>query len=208
MSRDECRWSAHASVIEPCLILFKHLLRTLTESQVKPTVDLRLLLTTVKEGRVSSGFFWRLSDDYIVIQRLKDDVKDAKDSKLSDPFYDSLEGLLSDLKAVTVVCGASSLCFPVSRLISKCRIIGMQKHFLNLYPRQKYRITTRVNLFLLLLIWHYSLKLYATVIANPMDFQTMLKKVKQKTYKSKREFKDDLELIWTNCYTYNASEVR
>jgi transcriptional activator SPT7 len=51
------------------------------------------------------------------------------------------------------------------------------------------------------------LKLYATVIANPMDFQTMLKKVKQKTYKSKREFKDDLELIWTNCYTYNASEV-
>ena len=84
----------------------------------------------------------------------------------------------------------------------------MQKHFLNLYPKQKYRITTRVNLLFLLLIWHYSLKLYSTVIANPMDFQTMLKKVKQKTYKSKREFKDDLELIWTNCYTYNASEVR
>lgn len=41
-------------------------------------------------------------------QRLKDDVKDilkdSKDSKLSDPFYDSLEGLLLDLKAVTVVC--------------------------------------------------------------------------------------------------------
>ena len=48
----------------------------------------------------------------------------------------------------------------------------------------------------------------ATVIANPMDFQTMLRKVKQKTYKSKREFKDDLDLIWANCYTYNASEVR
>lgn len=41
-----------------------------------------------------------------------------------------------------------------------------------------------------------------------MDFQTMLKKVKQKQYKSKREFKDDLELIWSNCYTYNAAEVR
>jgi len=41
-----------------------------------------------------------------------------------------------------------------------------------------------------------------------MDFQTMLKKVKQKHYKSKREFKDDLDLIWANCYTYNASEVR
>jgi transcriptional activator SPT7 len=36
----------------------------------------------------------------------------------------------------------------------------------------------------------------------------MLKKVKQKQYKSKREFKDDLDLIWNNCYTYNATEVR
>ena len=40
-----------------------------------------------------------------------------------------------------------------------------------------------------------------------MDFGTMMKKVKSKQYKSKREFKDDLELIWSNCYTYNA-EVR
>jgi transcriptional activator SPT7 len=40
-----------------------------------------------------------------------------------------------------------------------------------------------------------------------MDFQTMLKKVKQKQYKSKREFKDDLDLIWSNCYMYNATEV-
>lgn len=45
------------------------------------------------------------------------------------------------------------------------------------------------------------------VIANPMDFGTMLKKVKQKQYKSKREFRDDLDLIWSNCFTYNASEV-
>lgn len=45
------------------------------------------------------------------------------------------------------------------------------------------------------------------VISNPMDFGTMMKKVKSKHYKSKREFKDDLELIWSNCYTYNA-EVR
>ena len=40
-----------------------------------------------------------------------------------------------------------------------------------------------------------------------MDLQTMLKKVKQKTYKSKKEFKDDLDLIWSNCFTYNATEV-
>lgn len=46
------------------------------------------------------------------------------------------------------------------------------------------------------------------VIANPMDFSTMLKKVKARQYKSKREFKDDLDLIWSNCFTYNAAEVR
>ena len=34
----------------------------------------------------------------------------------------------------------------------------------------------------------------------------MLKKVKQKAYKSKRDFRDDLELIWSNCYKYNAAE--
>ena len=35
----------------------------------------------------------------------------------------------------------------------------------------------------------------------------MLKKVKAKQYKSKREFKDDLDLIWSNCFTYNATEA-
>ena len=46
------------------------------------------------------------------------------------------------------------------------------------------------------------------VIMHPMDLQTMQKKVKSKQYKSKREFKDDLDLIWSNCFTYNATEVR
>ena len=45
------------------------------------------------------------------------------------------------------------------------------------------------------------------VITTPMDLQTMQKKVKQRHYKSKREFKDDLDLIWSNCYQYNATEV-
>lgn len=45
------------------------------------------------------------------------------------------------------------------------------------------------------------------VISNPMDLQTMLKKVKAKQYKSKREFQDDLDLIWSNCFTYNATEA-
>ena len=46
-----------------------------------------------------------------------------------------------------------------------------------------------------------------SVITNPMDLQTMLKKVKQRHYKFKKEFKDDLDLIWSNCFTYNATEV-
>ncbi|KAI0785736.1 hypothetical protein C8Q75DRAFT_881942 [Abortiporus biennis] len=46
---------------------------------------------------------------------------------------------------------------------------------------------------------------YHTIIAHPMDLQQMLKKVKAKQYKSKREFQDDLDLIWSNCYTYNAN---
>ncbi|KAI0312192.1 hypothetical protein OF83DRAFT_1250680 [Amylostereum chailletii] len=47
---------------------------------------------------------------------------------------------------------------------------------------------------------------YYDVIQQPMDLQTMLKKVKQRAYKSKAEFKDDLDLIWANCFTYNATE--
>ena len=46
------------------------------------------------------------------------------------------------------------------------------------------------------------------MITNPMDLQTVMKKVKQKQYKSKLEFRDDLELIWSNCLTYNDNEVR
>ena len=49
---------------------------------------------------------------------------------------------------------------------------------------------------------------FLAVISNPMDLQTMLKKVKQRHYKSKKEFHDDLNLIWDNCFTYNATLVR
>ncbi|KAH8990666.1 Bromodomain-containing protein, partial [Lactarius hatsudake] len=45
---------------------------------------------------------------------------------------------------------------------------------------------------------------YYDIITNPMDFQTMGRKVKRKQYKSKKEFKDDLDLIWSNCFVYNA----
>ena len=52
------------------------------------------------------------------------------------------------------------------------------------------------------------LMLMDAVISTPMDLGTMLRRVKGRTYKSKREFKDDLDLFWSNCLTYNAAPVR
>jgi transcriptional activator SPT7 len=40
-----------------------------------------------------------------------------------------------------------------------------------------------------------------------MDLGTMLRRVKGKHYRSKKEFKDDLDLIWNNCFTYNHAPV-
>ena len=60
----------------------------------------------------------------------------------------------------------------------------------------------------LALVCRLWLTLTHAVISTPMDFQTMQKRVKARTYKSKREFKDDLDLIWSNCLTYNAAPVR
>lgn len=45
---------------------------------------------------------------------------------------------------------------------------------------------------------------YYSVIKQPMDIGTMMKKLKQLQYKSKKEFVDDLMLIWSNCLKYNA----
>lgn len=44
---------------------------------------------------------------------------------------------------------------------------------------------------------------YFNVIKTPMDIGSMIKKLKQLAYKSKREFVDDLQLIWANCLKYN-----
>ncbi|CZR64230.1 related to transcription regulator SPT7 [Phialocephala subalpina] len=45
---------------------------------------------------------------------------------------------------------------------------------------------------------------YYLIIKHPMDLGTMTKKLKTLTYKSKKEFVDDLDLIWGNCLKYNA----
>lgn len=46
---------------------------------------------------------------------------------------------------------------------------------------------------------------YYNVIKQPMDIGTMMKKLKQLAYKSKKEFVDDLMLIWANCLKYNSA---
>jgi bromodomain-containing protein 7/9 len=48
---------------------------------------------------------------------------------------------------------------------------------------------------------------YSTVIKYPMDFHRMRLKIDRAEYRSVDEFKDDLELICTNCTTYNASDT-
>ncbi|RCI06534.1 Transcriptional activator spt7 [Rhizopus stolonifer] len=52
---------------------------------------------------------------------------------------------------------------------------------------------------------------YFDVIEKPMDLGTVTKKMKNLAYKSKKEFADDLFLIYENCLAYNtnsASEYR
>ena len=45
---------------------------------------------------------------------------------------------------------------------------------------------------------------YGLIIKKPMDLNTVMKKLKNLLYNSKKEFVDDLMLIWSNCLTYNA----
>ncbi|WPH00519.1 Hypothetical protein R9X50_00334800 [Acrodontium crateriforme] len=45
---------------------------------------------------------------------------------------------------------------------------------------------------------------YYQIIKQPMDIGTMIKKLKQLSYKSKKDFVDDLNLIWSNCLKYNT----
>ncbi|KLO15147.1 hypothetical protein SCHPADRAFT_939009 [Schizopora paradoxa] len=104
------------------------------------------------------------------LRRLLGAVKESRghESKLSDAFYESLEGIVQDLRTVTIDNrDAEAFLKPVSKID---------------YPD------------------------YYEIISNPMDLQTVQKKVKTKQYKSKKEFADDLDLIWSNCYTYNTGE--
>ncbi|KAI9017167.1 hypothetical protein BC832DRAFT_11089 [Gaertneriomyces semiglobifer] len=45
---------------------------------------------------------------------------------------------------------------------------------------------------------------YTTVVAKPMDLGTMTEKLNKLEYNSKKEFADDLYLIWQNCMAFNS----
>lgn len=45
---------------------------------------------------------------------------------------------------------------------------------------------------------------YGLIIKQPMDLNTVTKKLKALQYNSKQDFVNDLMLIWNNCLTYNA----
>ena len=45
---------------------------------------------------------------------------------------------------------------------------------------------------------------YHTIIKQPMDLGTMTKRLKTLAYRSKKEFVDEINLIWSNCLRYNA----
>lgn len=47
---------------------------------------------------------------------------------------------------------------------------------------------------------------YPLLISNPMDISTVEKKLKNSKYKNIQEFFDDLQLIWTNCKTFNLED--
>lgn len=46
---------------------------------------------------------------------------------------------------------------------------------------------------------------YPTIITHPMDLGTAKKKLLEEKYPTFKEFLEDIELIWSNCKTYNMA---
>lgn len=117
----------------------QNLLRTLTESNAKPLTDLRLLLNTVKEGRVRllllHSWPWLTS----ILQ------KQSAETKLSDAFYDALEGLLADLKSLPLVCGSVTVYDENLLTVSFNRITAMRKRSSSPCQRRKSQIIMMVR---------------------------------------------------------------
>lgn len=45
---------------------------------------------------------------------------------------------------------------------------------------------------------------YPQIIKRPMDFGTIKTKLKEHKYRGVRDFMDDMDLVFSNCATYNA----
>jgi len=48
---------------------------------------------------------------------------------------------------------------------------------------------------------------YHKIIKRPMDLNQVTRNFKNGQYNSKKEFSDDLYLIYSNCFTYNTDPV-
>ena len=48
---------------------------------------------------------------------------------------------------------------------------------------------------------------YFNIIKNPMDFSTIKKKLANFTYTNLKEFCNDMDLVFENCYTYNGRKT-
>ena len=48
---------------------------------------------------------------------------------------------------------------------------------------------------------------YFDIIKNPMDFSTIKKKLNNFTYTNLKEFNDDMDLLFENCYLYNGKNT-
>jgi transcriptional activator SPT7 len=184
--------------------LLQNLLRTLTENQVKPTPDLKLLLNTVKDARVCRastvhcGHLTHMIATGIRHQGVRTILRVSRGTitRRSNSHHGACDqgsrlGLLPHAYGQDNH-DAEAFLKPVSKSDYPDYYDGALS---NQRSHSAAFLTRDVR------------SLCVTVVSNPMDFQTMLRKVKAKQYKSKREFKDDLDLIWLNCYTYNATEV-
>ena len=47
---------------------------------------------------------------------------------------------------------------------------------------------------------------YYSIISDPQDFSSIEQRLRQSEYRSIREWKRDMNLIWQNCYTYNGPD--
>lgn len=121
----------------------------------------------------------------------------AQDEKSNaQEFYESLERIVVDLRNWTVrrEVGATSALIPRAQEHSFAFLNKVRKaEAPNYYDGASYAAERA---------------LIGAVIKRPMDLGTVLKKVKAQSYKDKKDFAADLDLIWSNCMEYNSLPVR